>query len=363
MQNYNGFTPIQLVTGTLPNLPSVLINGIPGMEETNDGIMKNHFEKMYSARTAFVKAESSERIKRALKHPVRACEVMFNNGEKVYYKRVTDNRWHGPAKVLGHLATKVFVVHGSRVIRCSSSRVIPVNSTMQKSNDHEIDGVNVGNIVADEDNEVENNVNCEDNNTIIEEDKFVNYENDLIKKMNELCDDNKTDGEAGLRRSERTRTTPSTYVPEEGKWTNTVNEEVNTVCIPVQRHGQRCVKKTKKAELENWVATEAVDLVDNRGQRLISTRWVMTEKENSPGQFRPKARLVIRGFEETNELQVDAPTASKATMRIVLAISANKDWLLEHVDIKAAFLQGRKIERDVFVKPPPEALAGTKIWR
>jgi len=33
----------------------------------------------------------------------------------------------GPAKVVGHLATKVIVVHGSRVIRCSSSRVIPVN--------------------------------------------------------------------------------------------------------------------------------------------------------------------------------------------------------------------------------------------
>ena len=78
--------------------------------------------------------------------------------------------------------------------------------------------------------------------------------------------------------------------------------------------------------MENWNATEAVDVVEDKGQKLISTRWVITEKEFAPGQFKPKARLVVRGFEESNEEQVDAPTASKAALRIVLAIAADKQW-------------------------------------
>jgi len=113
MQNHNGFTSIQHVTGTLPNLPSVLVNGLPAMEEADYEIVKHQLETMYCARRAFVKEESSERIKRRLKHPVRACEVLYNNSDKVYYKRVADSKWRGPAKIIGHLATKVIVVHGS----------------------------------------------------------------------------------------------------------------------------------------------------------------------------------------------------------------------------------------------------------
>ena len=34
MQNHNGFSPIQLVLGTNPNLPSVSTNGLPAMENS-----------------------------------------------------------------------------------------------------------------------------------------------------------------------------------------------------------------------------------------------------------------------------------------------------------------------------------------
>ena len=46
---------------------------------------------MYVALRAFVKAESSGRIKRSLRHPVRASEEFFENGKKVYYKRDEKN--------------------------------------------------------------------------------------------------------------------------------------------------------------------------------------------------------------------------------------------------------------------------------
>ena len=38
-------------------------------------------------------------------------------------------------------------------------------------------------------------------------------------------------------------------------------------------------------------------------------------------------------------------------------------WEAKTIDIKAAFLQGEKIQREVLLKPPAEAKAGKKIWR
>ena len=38
-----------------------------------------------------------------------------------------------------------------------------------------------------------------------------------------------------------------------------------------------------------------------------------------------------------------------------MIIIASMEWPCSSIDIKCAFLQGRSIERDVFIKPPKEA--------
>ena len=87
MQNHLGFTPIQLVTGTLPNIPLILNSDLPALEEADSNLVNNHLNAMYGAQRAIVKAESSDKIKRALRHPVRPSKEFFENGEKVFYKR------------------------------------------------------------------------------------------------------------------------------------------------------------------------------------------------------------------------------------------------------------------------------------
>ena len=77
MQNHLGFTPIQLVTGILPNILSILNSDLPALEEADSNVVNNHLNVMYAARRAFVKAESSDKIKRALRHPVRSSEEFF----------------------------------------------------------------------------------------------------------------------------------------------------------------------------------------------------------------------------------------------------------------------------------------------
>ena len=90
MQNHHGFSPIQLVLGKSPNLPSVLVNDPPALEdaEVSDTVIK-HLNALQAAKRAFTKAESSERIRRALRHNVRVSEVMFQPGERVSTKEMT----------------------------------------------------------------------------------------------------------------------------------------------------------------------------------------------------------------------------------------------------------------------------------
>ena len=120
-----------------------------------------------------------------------------------------------------------------------------------------------------------------------------------------------------VRKSSRTRRPPSRV-----GWKT---EEAFAVIIPKERYIDPDVLEAKKAELENWIDSEAVDWVKDKGQKLISTRWVSSEKKFPDGEVKLKAIVVIRGFEENEDIQADAPTASKTALRIVLALAANYD--------------------------------------
>ena len=54
---------------------------------------------------------------------------------------------------------------------------------------------------------------------------------------------------------------------------------------------------------------------------------------------------------------MDSPTAHKNSIKLALSIAANEDF-----DIKAAFLQGRQLSRNIFVIPPPEANHEGMLW-
>ena len=66
-----------------------------------------------------------------------------------------------------------------------------------------------------------------------------------------------------------------------------------------------------------------------------------------------KARLVARGFEEVcNNLRTDSPTISRQALRVVLLAVVTNNWVLQSLDVLAAFLQSNEIERNVYIKPP-----------
>lgn len=120
-----GWSPYQLVFGTNPNLPNVLNDKPPALEHnTVSQTFANHLNALHSGRRAFIQAESSERIRRALRHKIRASGECFQHGDKVYYKRDDDNKWKGPGTVLGQDGKVVFVRHGSIYVRVHPCRLI-----------------------------------------------------------------------------------------------------------------------------------------------------------------------------------------------------------------------------------------------
>ena len=138
---------------------------------------------------------------------------------------------------------------------------------------------------------------------------------------------------------------------------------VSTDCIErVVMFNSSDVVNAKESEIQNWRKNEVYEEVDDIGQEVLSMRWVVTEKVKNE-KLCTKARLVVRGFEEeTEDLRKYSPTCSKEGIRIAFSLAASKQWPINAIDVQAAYLQGYKIDREVYVRPPPEYFEG-KLWR
>ena len=95
--------------------------------------------------------------------------------------------------------------------------------------------------------------------------------------------------------------------------------------------------------------------VKDEGQAKVGSRWVITKNEQHDGQkTKVKARLFARRFQELLKPQSDSPTAGKESFKLLMALSANFSFKLASVNIRAAFLQSKVLDREVYVEPPSD---------
>ncbi|KAH9726247.1 retrovirus-related pol polyprotein from transposon RE1 [Citrus sinensis] len=94
----------------------------------------------------------------------------------------------------------------------------------------------------------------------------------------------------------------------------------------------------------------------DQNYKLIGNKWVYKVKENPDGTInRYKAKLVLKGFLQTPGLDFNetfSPVVKAATIRIILTLAVNNDWLLRQVDINNVFLNGDLTE--TVYMPQPE---------
>ena len=102
-------------------------------------------------------------------------------------------------------------------------------------------------------------------------------------------------------------------------------------------------------------------------QPIVDTMWVINKSTEDDGKNagKIKARLVVRGDQDAGEddIRCDSPTVDRRTVKFMLTLAANQGFEIRAVDISAAFLQGRELDREVYVRPPPEFKKPGVVWR
>lgn len=115
-------------------------------------------------------------------------------------------------------------------------------------------------------------------------------------------------------------------------------------------------KRAMDSEIKSLKENKTWELVENvENKRILEVKWVYTRKSDDSY----KARLVVRGFQQTNVVDdIYAPVAKSQTLKILLAFCCQNGLMIEQVDVVTAFLNGKVIS-EVYVNQPKGYENGT----
>lgn len=408
--NRSGVSPNQLVFGFNPHFPNIYDSNLPAssLEEPSTDIIRKNSEARNKAREIFIRYEANERIRKALRHNVRHTDIdTIQHGDEVLYKRRENNKWQGPGRVtdIDLRAKTVTINHGGYLIKAHAVSILKVPNLIEEQQN--VDNTDIDEILCEEQNtnskvtkKIDTNLeqdnsrqslemidvdtiqtsktnNLETKNSIPNSKNITNDSIDITnmergqrfkgieKQTGKYISGKILNKAAKMKGSDKHR---YNVLQNNGKigWIHMENIK-DLQLIPKESHmiiffNSAEVDRAKQLEIEKWIANEVFEEVEDIGQLTISVRWVITEKPIED-DFVTRARLVARGFEEeTKHLKKDSPTCSRETVKIVFWIASWKQWSCQTVDVKAAYLQGDDIEREVYLKPPKEFDIG-KLWK
>ena len=141
--------------------------------------------------------------------------------------------------------------------------------------------------------------------------------------------------------------------------------EVLATLVPAKDYNKPEIQDAMEQELQKWKTFGAYQVVEDVGQEAIDGRWLVHTKDEYDGlKVQIKARYCLRGFKEHEKPRSDSPTVDRMSTKILYAVAAQfPGWELESIDVTSAFLQGDDLDREIFVKPPKEAMDHGFLWR
>ena len=118
-----------------------------------------------------------------------------------------------------------------------------------------------------------------------------------------------------------------------------------------------CWRKAMQTEMDSIQENQTWELsVLPANHKAIGLKWVFKVKKDPDGNItKYKARLVAKGYAQREGVdfeEVFAPVARMETVRLLIALAAQRSWGIHHMDVKSAFLNGDLIE-EVYVQQPP----------
>jgi hypothetical protein len=96
----------------------------------------------------------------------------------------------------------------------------------------------------------------------------------------------------------------------------------------------------------------------------IGSKWVYKTKRNPDGSTLYKARLVIKGYEQTDFGETYAPVGKLTTFRYLISLIGRYGWNMDHLDVVTAFLNPEIDDDDIYMTLPegwPEGSNAPKI--
>jgi hypothetical protein len=137
-----------------------------------------------------------------------------------------------------------------------------------------------------------------------------------------------------LSLAEREESSSFSQAEKEASWRQVMSEEFDSI-----------------EDNNTW---ELVDLP--AGHKPIGLKWVYKLKKNASGELvKHKARLVAKGYVQREGVDFDEvfpPMAKLDSVRLLLGLAPQEGWLVHHLDVKSAFLNG-ELKEDVYVLQPP----------
>ena len=102
-----------------------------------------------------------------------------------------------------------------------------------------------------------------------------------------------------------------------------------------------------------WEVHDRKDL--SSGQQAINSWWVFKVKLNADGLIEHyKARLVVKGYSQLAGIDYEetfAPVIRYDSLRLIIALAVNLGLVLEQLDIKTVFVNG-KLKKEIWMTPP-----------
>ena len=116
-------------------------------------------------------------------------------------------------------------------------------------------------------------------------------------------------------------------------------------------------REAMKQEMDAIERNKTWELIDlPPGKKSIGVKWLFKTKHDADGKIQKhKARFVVKGYKQkagVDYQEVFAPVARLETIRLVLALAAQNNWIVHQMDVKSAFLNG-VLKEEVYIDQPP----------
>jgi len=150
----------------------------------------------------------------------------------------------------------------------------------------------------------------------------------------------------------------------------TINGDLSTyaeaMAGPLRDHWKRSIDEESASILLNNTFTtvnskEAKQLL----VKPVGSRWVFKTKRNPDGSTRYKARLVIKGYEQTDFGETYAPVGKLTTFRYLISLVGRCGWNIDHLDVVTVVLNPDVDDDDIYMVLPegwPEGNEDTRMY-